>query len=128
MRNLLLASVLALGAAALPGCLLVAGAAIGAGIVYASSDDTAEVRLRTTTAAAYAAAREEVLVRGTVESSDPKSGVLEGKIGSTSVRVTVVAESDGMVKVSVKARSNSGLSPDMDTANQVTVAVVKRIG
>jgi hypothetical protein len=69
-----------------------------------------------------------VVRRGVVDSSDPGAGVLEGKVGTSRVRVHVVTEPDGMVKVTVQARTSSGLGPDMDTANDVAVAIVKRVG
>jgi hypothetical protein len=128
MRKFVLLAALAAGSAALPGCLLVAGAAIGAGVVYAAGDDTAEVRVHATADSAYTAAREEVLLRGVVDSSDPDAGVLEGKIGTSHVRVRVVTEPDGLVKVTVRARTSSGIGPDMDTANDVAVAIVRRVG
>ena len=39
-----------------------------------------------------------------------------------------VFDTDGLKKVSVKARTNGGIGPDMDTANDVAVAIVKRVG
>lgn len=128
MKRLVLLAALAAGTVALPGCLLVAGAAIGAGVVYAAGDDTAEVRVHASADSAYTAAREEVLRRGVVDSSDPAAGVLEGRIGTSRVRVRVVSEPDGLVKVTVRARTGSGLGPDMDTANDVAVAIVRRVG
>jgi hypothetical protein len=123
MKTIALAASLLL----LPGCLLVAGAAVGAGVVYATGEDTAEVRVEVNPAAAYAAAREEVLARGKVETSDPEAGILTGTIGSSSVKVTVREEAqEGHSFVSVKARTNAGLGPDMETARTLTVAVVKR--
>lgn len=128
MRNLALLAALAAGIAALPGCILIAGAAIGAGVVYTTGDDTAAVRVHSTADAAYAAAREEVLRRGVVESSDSAARVLAGRIGSSSVRIHVVGEPDGMSKVTITSRTNAGLGPDMDTANELAVAVVRRLG
>lgn len=120
---------LALAAAlfALPGCVLVAGAAVGAGIVYATGEDSCEVRVEVNGAAAYAASREEVVLRGKVESSDPAVGILEARIGTSDVKVTVVEEAGGTRSVvTVKARSAGGLAPDAETARILAVAVVKR--
>lgn len=118
---------LAVALLVLPGCLLVAGAAVGAGIVYATGEDTAEVRVDVDAAAAYAASREEVIARGRIETSDPEAGILTATIGTSSVKVTVWADAqEGRSRVSVKARTASGLGPDMETARTLTVAVVKR--
>ena len=111
----------------LPGCLLVAGAAVGAGIVYSTGEDTAEVRVDVNPAAAFAASRQELIARGQLETSDPEKGILTGTIGASTVKVTVWGEvEEGHSRVSVKARTNAGFGPDMETARTLTVAVVKR--
>lgn len=123
MKTIALAATLLL----LPGCLLVAGAAIGAGIVYSTGEDTAEVRVDADEAAAFAAAREEVILRGQIETSDPEVGRIEARIGTSTVTVTVRGEPEGAhSRVTVKARKAGGLGPDMDTAQTLAVAVVKR--
>ena len=113
-------------AAALPGCLLVAGAAIGAGIVHTTGEDTAEVVVEANTASAYAAAREEIRNRGMLESADAESSRVEGTVGGSSVKVSVTSPGTGEAKVSVSARKNGGISPDIETAEQVAMAIVKR--
>jgi len=123
MKTIALAASLLL----LPGCLLVAGAAVGAGIVYSTGEDTAEVRVDVNAAAAFAASREEVILRGKIDSADEAAGVIEARIGTSTVRVAVVEEPEGgHSRVSVKARTTAGLAPDMETARILTVAVVKR--
>jgi hypothetical protein len=123
MKTIALAAALLL----LPGCLLVAGAAIGDGIVYTTGEDTAEVRVEVNPAAAFAAAREEFIARGQVETSDADAGTLAGKIGTSNVKVTVWGEAkEGTSRVSVKARTNADLGPDMETARTLSVAIVKR--
>lgn len=123
MKTLALAAALLL----LPGCVLVAGAAVGAGIVYAAGEDTAEVRVDVNAAAAFAASREEIIRRGKIDSADEAAGVIEARIGTSTVTVTVAEEPDGArSRVTVKARSTAGLAPDMETARILTVAVLRR--
>ena|SRR5688572_20447881 len=123
MKTLALAAALLL----LPGCVLVAGAAVGAGIVYAAGEDTCEVRVDVDGDAAFAASRAEVVRRGSVDSTDEALGVIEARIGDSSVRVTVVEEGGGGHSlVRVKARTLVGLAPDRGTAEAVAVAVVRR--
>ena len=111
----------------LPGCVLVAGAAVGAGIVYAAGEDTCEVRVDVGGAAAFAASLEEVIRRGTLDSSDEARGVVEARVGDSSVEVSVIEEDGGGHSlVRVKARKLVGLAPDRATAETVAVAVVKR--
>ncbi len=126
MKKILLLAVLAAGAAALPGCLLVAGAAIGAGIVHATGEDTAEVMVEVPSDAAYAAAREEIRTRGVLESADSDAAHLEGTVGGSTVKVSVSTPTRGEAKVSVSARKNAGISPDFETAEQVAMAIAKR--
>jgi len=123
MKTLALAAALLI----LPGCLLVAGAAVGAGIVYSTGEDTAEVMVDVNGAAAFAATREEIILRGTIESADDAKGVIEARIGTSTVRATITRGREGHQSlVTVKARTNGGLGPDMETARILTVAVVKR--
>lgn len=123
MKTILLAASLFL----FPGCALVPGIAVGAGIVYATDEDTAEVLVEVNGAAAFAASREEVLLRGTIESSDEAKGAIEARIGTSTVKMTVLEgrRGDGSL-VTVKARTNGGLAPDMETARILAVAVVRR--
>ena len=128
MRRSILAAVLFLAAPVLPGCLLVAGAAVGAGVVYAAGEDSSEVRVEADAARAYSAAREEVILRGTLQTSDAAGGTLTARIGTSDVTVKVVGEpTENRTRVTVTARANAGISPDRDTAERVAVAIVKRL-
>lgn len=126
MMKLRFAVLLAAAALALPGCLLLAGAAIGAGIVHVVGSDSAEVVLEKDRAKVFEAAREEVKTRGVVETADAEAGTISGRVGSSSVEIAVAKETDSTVKVTVESRKNSGISPDPDTAQQVATAIVKR--
>lgn len=126
MKRLIAVPLLAAAALALPGCLLLAGAAIGAGIVHVVGSDSAEVVLEKDRAKVFEAAREEVKTRGVVETADAEAGTISGKVGSSSVAIAVAKETDSTVKVTVESRMNAGISPDPDTAQQVATAIVKR--
>jgi hypothetical protein len=131
-NRLALVGALAVATAPLPGCLLLAGVAIGAGIVYMVGDDSAEVALHKDREAVFEACRDEVKARGTVDKADASTGDIEGKVGSSSVRISVRSEEskggEKTVKVTVISRKNSGISPDPDTARIVAEGISKRAG
>ncbi len=112
----------------LQGCLLIAGAAIALGVVHVASEDTTEVNLEGTRDHIYDACEAEMKARGVVEKGDRVGGTLEGRVGGSSVTVTVEKATESAWKVAVRARKNSGISPDLDTAQQVAYAIVKRVG
>ena len=114
-------------AAPLPGCLLVAGAAVGAGIIYVAGDDSVEVDVESAPEAVFAAAREEVRATGTIDASDPDAGTLSGSVDSSSVHVKVSKVSSGLTKLRVSSRSNAGISPDRDRATEVAGAILRRL-
>jgi hypothetical protein len=125
-RAPLLALVL-LAAVPLPGCLLVAGAAVGAGVVHATGDDTLEVVLHSGPEAVFAAARAEVAARGTVEREDAALREVDGSADGGSIRVKVLHEADGSARLRVGARKNAGISPDLETAEAVASAILRRV-
>ncbi len=123
MRSIALAAALLLP----PGCAFVEGAAVGTGIVHATGEDAVEVRVEVNGAAAYAASREEIGLRGTIDSADPALGGVRARIGTSDVTVAVSGEPGGeRSRVSVTARAAGGLAPDMETARILAVAIVRR--
>jgi len=125
-RRLAAALLLAAAAAPLPGCLLLAGAALGAGIVHVTSEDGAVVLLEVGPEAAFAAARGVLSDRGVLESADREAGLLRGTVGSSSVEVRVEDRGDGKSRVAVEARKNGGVSPDVTTAQQTAAGILER--
>lgn len=109
----LLASLLAL-----PGCVFVAGAAIGAGIVAATSEDTAQVDLDARVADVFATAVGVVERRGEVTGSSERSGEVEGNVGNSSVDVSVFAVNE-FTRVRVTARKLVGALPDLSLAEDI---------
>lgn len=113
-------------AAATPGCLLVAGAAIGAGAVHALGEDSSEVTLDRSRSVVMDAARSEIEARGVLDAVDEGPGRYEGTVEKTAVTVIVGGEVDGLVKVTVSARKNSGFTPDPVLADSIAHAIARR--
>ena len=126
-KPILLAAALAAALSA-PGCVFLAGAAVGAGVVHVVGEDSTEVVLEQSYESVFDASKEELGAQGTVEASDSEAGLVEGTVGSSSVRITVVRETESSVRVTVKSRKNAGISPDPETAEQISYALVKRAG
>jgi len=127
VKRIALALSLLAVAATLPGCLLVAGAAVGAGVVHATGDDTLEVVLRAPPSRVYDEALEHLRGRGALERSDPAARVHEASVDGASVTVTVLEEEPGSARLRVRARRNAGISPDLETAERVASAILKRV-
>ena len=121
------AALLFIAAMALPGCVFVAGAAVGAGVIHATGDDTLEVVLHSPPGKVYDEAAEVVRTRGTLDKSRPVVREIEGSVSGASVTVTVLPEEKGNSRLRVKARRNGGISPDLETAEQVASWILKRV-
>jgi len=128
MKKAMLTAAVLAAALAVPGCVFLAGAAIGAGIVHAVGEDSTEVVLEEPYDAVFDASREELRARGVVEAADSEAGLLEGTVGGSSVKITVKRETDTTVRVTVKARKNAGISPDPEAAEQVSYGILRRSG
>ena len=114
--------------APLPGCVLLVGAAIGAGVVHATSEDSVEVLFDAGFDEVYDVCEAQLERAGTVEVSDDLRGVLEGTVEDSELRITVDPTRQGYQRVTVTARKLSGLSPDLETAQWLADAVVRRLG
>jgi hypothetical protein len=121
------AALLLVAATALPGCMIVAGAAVGAGVVHATGDDTLEVVLHSPPGKVYDEALEVVRTRGAIEASRPAVREIDGSVSGASITVTVLPEQSGQSRLRVKARRNAGISPDLETAEQVASWILKRV-
>jgi len=119
-------AVLLLAVSMTPGCLLLAGAALGAGIVHVTSEDEAMVLLDADFEDALKTSREVLAEKGLLEARDDKAGLVEGSIGSSSVSIRVERGPDTGSKVTVESRKNGGVSPDVTTAQQVASAILAR--
>jgi hypothetical protein len=52
---------------------------------------------------------------------------VEGSVSGASITVTVLPEEPGHARLRVKARRNAGISPDLETAEQVASWILKRV-
>ena len=112
----------------LSGCLALAAAAVAGGVVYATSDDSSETVVERPWSSAFSAAVAEVASQGHVELSDQNAGVVEGHVGTASVRVKLSKSTENSVKVHVRARKLEGLAPEPDTAERIAFGIVRRLG
>jgi hypothetical protein len=106
----------------LPGCLLLAGAAAGAGVVLVAGEDTAYVDLETDRAAAYQKAVAVVEAAGRVTRSSPDLGTLAGEVEKSDVEVSIFMVSEA-ARVSVKARKLGSTVPDLELAQRLAAEV-----
>jgi hypothetical protein len=123
---LLTFGLLVLGSTSLSGCILVAGAAVGAAAVGVSTDDTIEVVVKETPERAYDAAFQELDERGTLLDRDPEQFYLEGKIEGTFYRVDILAQRGKACRVRVKARKLEKTLPDLAAAQALANSISTR--
>lgn len=103
----------------IPGCALAIGAALGAGAVHTSSEDSAQVLTRSNAEDTFAAC-ESILERlGAVDSADPKRLVLDATVSESKISVRIQPSGRDRHRVTVSARRLAGLSPDLETARRV---------
>ena len=102
---------------ALPGCLLGA-VAVGAGVVAATAEDTAQVDIRASRDAVFDAAAREIERMGQITSSDPARGLMEGDIDDSSVKIAVFTVGE-FARLRVSARKVAGTLPDLDLASRL---------
>ena len=127
MNRALAAAVLLVAAATPAGCIFVAGAAVGAGVVHATGDDTLEVVLHSPPSRVWDEAEEVLRTHGTVDRSYPAIRGHDATFDGASVTVTVLEEPDGSSRLRVRARRNAGISPDLETAERVASLILKRV-
>ncbi len=124
MPRLLLAL---LALAPLPSCVLLVGAAIGAGVVHAISEDSVEVLFEAGFDEVYDVCEAQLERAGTVERSDDLRGELEGATVDSQVEITIDTTRQGYQRVTVRPRKLSGLSPDLETAQWLADAISRRL-
>lgn len=129
MKSILpLAALLFLGLAA-PSCVLVAGAAIGAGAMYALGEDSVRIYLDYGMDDVYSAAEAEFQDRGSLESMDQgiKEGQLSARVEEHQVEVFLTRITDNTTELVVKARKWSDLAPNLELAQQVSDRIAYRL-
>ena len=104
---------------AVPSCALAIGAALGAGAVHTSSEDSAQLLTRSNAEDTFAACESTLERLGAVDSADPKRLVLDGTVSESKLTVQIVPSGRDRHRVTVSARRLSGLSPDLETARRV---------
>ncbi len=102
----------------LPGCLLLAGAAAGAGAIVVTGEDTVTVDIRASRDAVYATAEDQVESAGEVTGTYPESGIINAEVEDSKVEVAVRTVDD-FTRVRVKARKLAGTVPDLDLAQKL---------
>lgn len=117
---------LALSILPLTSCALAVGAAIGAGAVHATSEDTVELVIRARDAEVVSAAEGALDALGAAELVDRERVILQGSVGESRVDIRLV---DGVERrtVEISARRHAGLSPDLETARAVAREIALRL-
>jgi len=126
--RVLLGILLSAGLAA-GGCLAVAaGAAVGAGVVYAAGEDSSEVYLDRSRDEVFDACVAELEAQGSVEVRDRQDSRIEGTVDGASVVVRLERPSRSLIRVNVRARKHvAGITPAPRIAERVASGVVSRL-
>ena len=118
-----------LGLLAAASCVFVAGAAVGAGAVYALGTDSVEVYLEAPIAQAHAVAAEELRQHGTLILDDPgaKSGTLTAEVAGSKIEIALTAVMPGTTRAVVRARKWKTLAPDLESAERIADRIALRV-
>jgi len=120
---------LCLGLSSLGSCVLIAGAAIGAGAMYALGEDSTEIYLDADLEDAYAAAQAEFQEKGELE--EVSAGVAEssvsGRMGEDRVDIFLTRITDNTTRVVVQARKWADLAPNLPVADRVADRIAYRV-
>jgi hypothetical protein len=114
--------------AALPACVAVAVGAAAAGTVYMLGEDSAEVTLEASRDKVFDATKKQAEKLGAVKEFDRGAGTMTASIEEAEVTTEIKPVSDDEVRLVVKARKNSGVSPAPDVAQKLASEVAKAIG
>lgn len=129
MKTMLPLTCLTLLTLAAPSCVLAAGAAIGAGAMYALGEDSVRIYLESGIDDVYAASEAEFQDRGSLESVDlgNKEGKLSAKVDDHQVDVFLTRITDNTTELVVKARKWADLAPNLELAQQVSDRIAYRL-
>lgn len=112
---------------AIPSCALALGAALGAGAVHTTSEDSVEMLTRSSAASAFAACESSLERLGAVDSADPKRHVLAGTVSECKINIRIEPAGQDRRRIIVSARRHQGLSPDLDTARRVATDIAEQL-
>ena len=129
MKSILPLATLSLLALAAPSCVLVAGAALGAGAMYALGEDSVRIFVESDMADTYAAAEAEFQDRGSLESMEQgiKEGRLSARVDDDQVDVFLTRITDNTTEMVVQARKWKDLAPNLELAQQVSDRIAYRL-
>ncbi len=126
MKRIPLLLAMLLCAGTVPGCILV-GAAVVAGAVYTTGDDSAALRAEIDRETAFAAARSYVDEKGLLDMADPNAGRIEARVWESDVTIDVTEAENDRTVIEVTARRHIGLSPDQDVAKTIAEGIALRL-
>lgn len=129
MKSILPLATLSLLALAAPSCVLVAGAALGAGAMYALGEDSVRIFVESDMDDTYAAAEAEFQDRGSLESMEQgiKEGRLTARVDDDQVDVFLTRITDNTTEMVVQARKWKDLAPNLELAQQVSDRIAYRL-
>ncbi len=106
------------------GCIFIVGGAVGALGGYAISQDTIQGETKQSYASVWKAATEVVRMLGTISVEDTMRGTIEAKVNSITVKVFVREDTEGVVRLRVKARKH--LFPKIKLSPKVYTKIIER--
>ena len=112
------------------GCLFVAGAAVAAGAVVYTGDDSIEATLDKPFDVVYDASMEELKRRGSITVQSKEFGKIEADVvvpNDAHVEVGVERMGNSTVKLTVKARKLAKTVPDSKTAEAIGNNIVQAV-
>ncbi|MBI1849505.1 MAG: DUF3568 family protein [Planctomycetes bacterium] len=112
------------------GCLFVAGAAVAAGAIVYTGDDSIEATLDKPFDVVYDASMEELKRRGSITVQSREFGKLEADVvvpNDAHVEVGVERVGNATVKLTVKARKLAKTVPDQKTAEAIGNNIIQSV-
>lgn len=128
MKTLALPALLSLGLLSLGSCVLVAGAAIGAGAMYALGEDSTEVFVDATMDDVYAAAQAELQEKGELDEVSAGLGEssVSGKLDNDRVDIFLSRITDSTTRVVVQGRKWADLAPNLELSQRLADRIAYR--
>ncbi|MDA0666850.1 MAG: DUF3568 family protein [Planctomycetota bacterium] len=129
MKKLLPAVFLSALLAALPSCVLAAGAVLGAGAMYSLGEDSVQTYFDAPMTDVFAAAQAEFRDRGSMEllEAGNDESFIRARVENVEVEVFLKRITDNTTEMVIKARKWEDMAPDLESAERVADRISYRI-
>lgn len=113
---------------AAPSCVLVVGAGLGAGAMYALGEDSIELYTEHSLDSVYSAAQLhfEDVGEVKVEEMGVKEAYIAARVDDTDIDVYLTGVTDNTTRMVVKARKWRSTAPDLDMAQEIADRIAYR--